>query len=138
MSTIDEIREQSKTVWAVSPMTATRKEADTEDEFSALLEQMKTGAPAGSGGRDHSDTQTRTVTEVLSDGSVLITVWEGNKIVSQTKTHAENPQADPSILSTRTDVGGTQGQNDLTQQFAASATGGLSAAALALNALAQG
>ena len=111
MSTIDEIREQSKTVWAVSPMTATRKEADMEDEFSALLEQMKTGAPAGSGGRDHSDTQTRTVTEVLSDGSVLITVWEGNKIVSQTKTHAEEPQQHPTVLSSRTETNGTTAAN---------------------------
>ena len=74
MSTIDEIREQSKAVWAVTPLSATKKKASTEDEFSALLEQMKTGAPAGTGSRDSSDTQTRTVTEVLSDGSVLITV----------------------------------------------------------------
>ena len=139
MSTIDEIREQSKTVWAVNPLTATKKEAGTEDEFSALLEQMKTGAPAGTGSRDSSDTQTRTVTEVLSDGSVLITVWEGTKIVSQTRTHAEHPQENPTVLSTRTDVSGTStnGQDDPMAQLAASATGGASAAALALNALVQ-
>ena len=147
MSTIDEIREQSKTVWAVYPTTAAKNDTSASDEFSALLEQMKTGAPAGAGGgSDSSDsnTQTRTVTEVLSDGSVLITVWEGNKIVSQTKTHAANPQENPTVLSTRTDVSGvngtyaTNGQDDLAQQMAASATGGMSAAALALNTLAQG
>ncbi len=85
MSTIDEIREQSKTVWAVSPLTQTKNDTSTDDEFANLLEKMKTGhVSGGSGGSDSSDdTKTRTVTEVLSDGSVLVTVWEGNKIVSQ-------------------------------------------------------
>ena len=110
MSTIDEIREQAKTVWAVSPLQAAKNDTGAQDEFSSLLEQMKTGAPkGGTGGK--SDAQTRTVTEVLSDGSVLITVWEGNKIVSQTKTHAEEPQQHPTVLSSRTETNGTTAAN---------------------------
>ena len=64
MSTIDEIREQSKTVWAVNPLTQAKNDTSTDDEFSNLLEQIKTGAPAGGSGGSSDDTKTRTVTEV--------------------------------------------------------------------------
>jgi len=43
------------------------------------------------------------VTRVMSDGSVLITVYEKDKIVSQTKTHSPQPEKIPTILSTRTE-----------------------------------
>ena len=69
MSTIDEIREQSKTVWAVTPLTQMKNDTSTDDEFSNLLEKMKMGnVSGGSGGSGSSDdTKTRTVTEVLSE-----------------------------------------------------------------------
>ncbi|WP_294147851.1 hypothetical protein [uncultured Selenomonas sp.] len=136
MSTIDEIREQSKTVWAVSPLTQTKNDANTDDEFAALLEKMKTGtASGGSGDSSSDDTKTRTVTEVLSDGSVLITVWEGNKIVSQTKTHAADAQENPTVLSVQSESGAA---NKDAQTLAESYVGGTaSAAALGLNALMQ-
>ena len=136
MSTIDEIREQSKTVWAVSPLTQTKNDANTDDEFAALLEKMKTGtASGGSGDSSSDDTKTRTVTEVLSDGSVLITVWEGNKIVSQTKTHAADAQENPTVLSVQSESGTA---NKDAQTLAESYVGGTaSAAALGLNALMQ-
>ena len=136
MSTIDVIREQSKTVWAVSPLTQTKNDANTDDEFAALLEKMKTGtASGGSGDSSSDDTKTRTVTEVLSDGSVLITVWEGNKIVSQTKTHAADAQENPTVLSVQSESGAA---NKDAQTLAESYVGGTaSAAALGLNALMQ-
>ena len=136
MSTIDEIREQSKTVWAVSPLTQTKNDANTDDEFAALLEKMKTGtASGGSGDSSSDDTKTRTVMEVLSDGSVLITVWEGNKIVSQTKTHAADAQENPTVLSVQSESGAA---NKDAQTLAESYVGGTaSAAALGLNALMQ-
>ena len=138
MSTIDEIREQSKTVWAVNPLTQAKNDTSTDDEFSNLLEQIKTGAPAGGSGGSSDDTKTRTVTEVLSDGSVLITVWEGNKSVSQTKSDASNAQENPSVVSVRTEMGGTNAAKDTqTQMLASSYVGGTSAAALGLNALMQ-
>lgn len=102
MSTIDEIREQSKTVWAVSAAPRTGGRA-AEDSFSALLKNMRAGKPAGSG--EEKDTQT-TVTQVLSDGSVLVTVYEGNRIVSETKTRSANPEQTPAVLSTRTETSG--------------------------------
>ena len=136
MSTIDEIREQSKTVWAVSPLTQTKNDASTNDEFAALLEKMKTGtASGGSSDSSSDDAKTRTVTEVLSDGSVLITVWEGNKIVSQTKTHAADAQENPTVLSVQSESGTA---NKDAQTLAESYVGGTaSAAALGLNALMQ-
>ena len=103
MSTIDEIREQSKTVWAVSAAPRTGGRA-AEDSFSALLKNMRAGKPAGSG--EEKDTQTTTVTQVLSDGSVLVTVYEGNRIVSDTKTRSANPEQTPAVLSTRTETSG--------------------------------
>lgn len=103
MSTIDEIREQSKTVWAVSAAPRTGGRA-AEDSFSALLKNMRAGKPAGSG--EEKDTQTTTVTQLLSDGSVLVTVYEGNRIVSETKTRSANPEQTPAVLSTRTETSG--------------------------------
>lgn len=103
MSTIDEIREQSKTVWAVSVAPRTGGRA-AEDSFSALLKNMRAGKPARSG--EEKDTQTTTVTQVLSDGSVLVTVYEGNRIVSETKTRSANPEQTPAVLSTRTETSG--------------------------------
>lgn len=103
MSTIDEIREQSKTVWAVSAAPRTGGRA-AEDSFSALLKNMRAGKPAGSG--EEKDTQTTTVTQVLSDGSVLVTVYEGNRIISETKPRSANPEQTPAVLSTRTETSG--------------------------------
>ena len=140
MSTIDEIREQSKTVWAVSPLTQTKNDTSTDDEFANLLEKMKTGhVSGGSGGSDSSDdTKTRTVTEVLSDGSVLVTVWEGNKIVSQTKTHAADAQENPTVLSVQSESGAANAKDTQAQMLASSYVGSTaSAAALGLNALMQ-
>ena len=48
MSTIDEIREQSKTVWAVSAVPRTGSHA-AENSFSAMLANMRAGKPAGGG-----------------------------------------------------------------------------------------
>ena len=118
MSTIDEIREQSKTVWAVSAAPRTGGRA-AEDSFSALLKNMRAGKPAGSG--EEKDTQTTTVTQVLSDGSVLVTVYEGNRIVSETKTRSANPEQTPAVLSTRTETSG------MAQMAQAASTLGLNA-----------
>ncbi|MDD6127203.1 MAG: hypothetical protein SPL62_07245 [Selenomonas sp.] len=140
MSTIDEIREQSKTVWAVNPLTQMKNDTSTDDEFSKLLEKMKTGNVSGGSGDSGSsdDTKTRTVTEVLSDGSVLVTVWEGNKIVSQTKTHAANAQENLTVLSVQSESGAANAKDAQAQMLAESYIGGTaSAAALGLNALMQ-
>lgn len=104
MSMIDEIREQSKTVWAVSAVPRTGSHA-AEDSFSAMLANMRAGKPAG-GGESSDDSRQTTVTQVLSDGSVLVTVYEGNRVISETKTRSADPEQTPAVLSTRTETSG--------------------------------
>ena len=41
------------------------------------------------------------MTRVMSDGSVLITVYEKDKIVAQTKTHSPHSEKIPAIISTK-------------------------------------
>ena len=113
MSTIDEIREQSKTVWAVSAVPRTGSHA-AENSFSAMLANMRAGKPAG-GGESSDDSQQTTVTQVLSDGSVLVTVYEGNRIISETKTRSANPEQTPAVLSTRTETSGAAQASQLAQ-----------------------
>ena len=92
---------------AVTAGTGTANKTDTTSEtkdlFSSLLQQLKSGGAAGggSGSSSDSDSDTVTVTQVMSDGSVLITVYQDDKIISQTKTHSQNPEENPSILSTK-------------------------------------
>ena len=120
MSTIDEIREQGKTVWAVSAAPRMGSHA-AEDSFSALLANMRAGKPARSG--EEKDAQTTTVTQVLSDGSVVITVYEGSRIVSETKSRSADPEQTPAVLSTRTETSGAA-------QLAQAASGALGESAL--------
>ncbi|TYZ20227.1 hypothetical protein FZ040_12330, partial [Selenomonas ruminis] len=54
---------------------------------------------------------------VMSDGSVLVTVYEKDKIISQTKTHSPHPDKIPTILSTQVEHSlpdNTSEQADLT------------------------
>jgi len=65
-----------------------------------MLRQLETGGGITDTG-ESSGEDTTTVIRVMSDGSVLITVYEGDKLVSQTKTHAAHPEEKPTILSTQ-------------------------------------
>ena len=121
MSTIDEIREQGKTVWAVSAAPRTGSHA-AENSFSAMLANMRAGKPAG-GGESSDDSRQTTVTQVLSDGSVLVTVYEGNRVISETKTRSADPEQAPVVLSTRTETSGAA-------QLAQAASGALGESAL--------
>ncbi|WP_255449231.1 hypothetical protein [Selenomonas caprae] len=96
--------------------------------FSHMLRQLETGG----GIRDTDDNSgedTTVVTQVMSDGSVLTTVYEGNRIVSQNKTHAAHPEENPTILSTQVEKSGKIG-TDETEKLASAET-----AALMLNML---
>jgi len=92
------------------------------------LRQLETGG----GIRDTDDNSgedTTVVTQVMSDGSVLTTVYEGDRIVSQNKTHAAHPEENPTILSTQVEKSGKIG-TDETEKLASAET-----AALMLNML---
>lgn len=71
-----------------------------KDKFAKMLRQLETGGGITDTGESNGE-DTTTVTQVMSDGSVLVTVYAGRRVVSQSKTHAANPQAEPTIVSTR-------------------------------------
>ncbi len=128
---MSELKISSLGAVSAAPAASTSSSEETKDIFSQILEKLKSGAPAGGGAKSGSDSdeQTTAVTQVLSDGSVLITVYQGKEIISQSKTHAAEPQETPQVLSTQTEV-----QNPQSTADTLTAT---SAASLALTALLQ-
>ena len=80
--------------------------------FAKMLSQLETGGGVREYGAGDSGEETTTITQVMSDGSVLITVYEGDRIVSQSKTHAAHPEDNPTILSTQVDKSGKIGTDE--------------------------
>ena len=93
---------QGMTVWAEpsKDMVNRDKTVLAKGQFSTMLRQLETGGGITDTG-ESSGEDTTTVIQVMSDGSVLITVYEGDKLISQTKTHAAHPEETPTILSTQ-------------------------------------
>ena len=95
---------QGITAWNDKGKAAASKDntLQAKEKFSSMLRQLETGgAITDTGAKPGEDTTP--VTRVMSDGSVLITVYEKDKIISQTKTHSPHPEKIPTILSTRTE-----------------------------------
>ena len=88
-----------------------KKSEAAQDAFSSILRQMETGggAPRGENSSDKNEEETTTVTKVMADGSVLVTVYRGTEIISENKTKATNAEKDPTVISTRTEqIGGAK------------------------------
>ena len=88
-----------------------KKPEAAQDAFSAILRQMETGggAPRGENSGDRSDEKTTTVTKVMADGSVHVTVYRGTEIISENKTKATTSEKDPTVIGTRTErLGGAK------------------------------
>ena len=88
-----------------------KKPEAAQDAFSAILRQMETGggAPRGENSGDRNDEETTTVTKVMADGSVHVTVYRGTEIISENKTKATTSEKDPTVIGTRTErLGGAQ------------------------------
>ena len=93
---------QGMTAWTEpgKDMVNRDKTVLAKGQFCTMLRQLETGGGITDTG-ESSGEDTTTVIQVMSDGSVLITVYEGDKLVSQTKTHAAHPEETPTILSTQ-------------------------------------
>ena len=93
---------QGLTVWTEPGKDTVSRDKTTaaKGQFSTMLRQLETGGGITDTGKSSGE-DTTTVIRVMSDGSVLITVYEGDKLVSQTKTHAAHPEENPTILSTQ-------------------------------------
>ena len=132
MSEIQSINGISTSYATRTSSASSTKDSDTKVFFAAILEQLKTGAGSGSGASEDSSEETVTVTQVMSDGSVLITVYQGDEIISQTKTKSASPEENPTVMSTNVERG-LPVQPDSTSTNIVSS----SAATLMLNALTQ-
>ena len=78
--------------------STTNSSSSIEDTYSQIVSNLQSGGTSsGSGDSDSDDTVT--TTRILSDGSVLITVMQDGKIVSETRTHPAKVEDDPSKLS---------------------------------------
>ena len=107
MSGISSISSTSA-LWSTTSKTTST--SSVQDTFSQMVENLQSGAPAtgyGDNGSSSSDDDTVTMTKVLSDGSVLITVMQDGKIISQTKTRAAKPQDQPEVTNMTTVDKGT-------------------------------
>ena len=92
-------------------MVHKKKHEAAQDAFSAILRQMETGggAPRGENAGGKNEEGTTTVTKVMADGSVLVTVYRGTEIISENKTKATTAEKDPTVISTRTErLGGAK------------------------------
>ena len=88
-----------------------KKPEAAQDAFSAILRQMETGggAPRSENSGDKNEEETTTVTKVMADGSVLVTVYRGTEIISENKTKATTAEKDSTVISTRTEnIGGAK------------------------------
>ena len=93
---------QGMTAWTEPGKDTVSRDKTTaaREQFSTMLRQLEIGGGITDTG-ESSGEDTTTVIQVMSDGSVLITVYEGDKLISQTKTHAAHPEETPTILSTQ-------------------------------------
>ena len=91
---------QGMTAWSDKETGARYKTFAAKEKFSTMLRQLETGGAITDTGEKSGEDST-TVIRVMSDGSVLVTVYEKDKIISQTKTHSPHPEKNPTILSTQ-------------------------------------
>ncbi|BAL83126.1 hypothetical protein SELR_14180 [Selenomonas ruminantium subsp. lactilytica TAM6421] len=91
---------QGMTAWSDKGTESKGKTFAAKEKFSTMLRQLETGGAITDTG-EKSGEDTTTVIRVMSDGSVLVTVYEKDKIISQTKTHSPHPEKIPTILSTQ-------------------------------------
>lgn len=107
---------QSNAAWCEKGKETKEKEKTfgAKEKFSTMLRQMETGGPVTDTGEKPGE-NTATVTRVMSDGSVLITVYEEDKVVAQTKTRSPHPEENPTIISTRVEKAfpDTEAEKDL-------------------------
>ena len=71
------------------------------EEFSKILDNLKSGKPANYDADAIKGLKTQTLTQILADGSTLVTVYdESGRVISQNKTAAVHSERGAQILST--------------------------------------
>ena len=88
---------------------------DYKVNFSKALENLKKGKPADYDEESMQGQKTQTMTQIMSDGSVLVTVYdEQGHILSQSKTRAANPDKNAHVIGT--EVENSFGLDELTME----------------------
>ena len=92
----------ARAVTAAAPARRAAVKEDTSDAFARMLQNLRTSKAANS--RDRADDEGDTViTRVLADGSVIVRVYKGTKLISETMTRGANPEAGKEIIIERTE-----------------------------------
>lgn len=124
MSSVDAISTKGLGYGAVSAVDSD-KESDAAVSFSAIMNQLRSSAGGSSSGTSDSTDATETITRIMPDGSLMVTVYQGSEIISQKKMSPDEV-VQPESSTTK------DGVVDSTAQTIAS-----SSAATLLNALTQ-
>lgn len=88
----------ARAVTAAAPARRASVKEDTSDAFARMLQNLRTSKAANS--RDRADDEGDTViTRVLADGSVIVRVYKGTALISETMTRGSDPAAGKRIIS---------------------------------------
>ena len=88
----------ARAVTAAAPARRAAVKEDTSDAFARMLQNLRTSKAANS--RDRADDEGDTViTRVLADGSVIVRVYKGTVLISETMTRGSDPAAGKRIIS---------------------------------------
>lgn len=88
--------------WSDNSTSDKKSSNEVGAEFSRVLDNLKHGRPADYDEEKMRGQKTQTMTQILSDGSTLVKVFDENgKIISQSKTKAANPDPNAHVIGTR-------------------------------------
>ena len=78
-----------------------KSQVDYKSSFSKALENLKNGKPADYDEEAMKDQNVRIMTQIMSDGSTLITIYDENgHIISQNRTSTAKADPNAKIIST--------------------------------------
>lgn len=88
--------------WSKNFTAYENSQADYSQTFSKVLDNIKHGRPANYDAETMQTQKIQTMTQILSDGSTLVTVYdERGKVISQHKTAAIRADSNAQIVDTQ-------------------------------------
>lgn len=82
-----------------------KSQIDYKSQFSKALDNLKNGKPADYDEEALKGQKTTTMTQILSDGSTLVTIYdEKGRVLSQNKTKAANPDPKAHVIGTEVET----------------------------------
>ena len=82
-----------------------KSQIDYKSSFSKALENMKNGKPADYDEEAMKDQNIKIMTQIMSDGSTLVTIYDENgHIISQNRTSTAKSDSNAKIIGTEVEV----------------------------------